>query len=160
MKTYKPLKMNKLNQGSMMPDLKYKKGKTEPKYTKAHSSPKRVSYNFLPMLKSTMTVKMPQIALAKRAANSFVPKICMAEDWSQKNSGGFSQKGLKSTYTRRYSLSKTISRLISAKLISSQSNKCTPPKNGMKKTAPTSPMSRLYLSGFGILRRPFFIFSC
>jgi hypothetical protein len=90
-----PKKMNRLNSGSMIPDLKYKKGKKEPTKANTHKSPKVLPCNFLPILNITKTYAMPINALGSRAANSFTPKIFMHIAWNHINSGGFSQKGKK-----------------------------------------------------------------
>ena len=83
-------KINKLNQGSMMPDLKYKKVKKVPKYTITQIRAKATSINDFPILKSTSKVAKPAIAFGNRAPISLTPQIFILKTCSQKNSGGFS----------------------------------------------------------------------
>ena len=91
--------MNRLNVGSIMPDLKYKCGVNEPKYSTDQINPKMAFFCDLPTKYKTRRVIQPTIAFGRRAANSLIPKTCIEQACSQKNRGGFSQKGLKSICT-------------------------------------------------------------
>jgi len=87
---------------------------------------------------------IPNTALGRRAANSFTPKAFIDNACSQKNSGGFSQKGSKLMVTLKKSPVSNISRLDSAKFISSQSNKCNLPSSGKKNTKASNTNIQLY----------------
>lgn len=131
-----------------MPDLKYRKGKVEPNQLKAQRKPNfRSTINFPLMYKNGSTI-MPNSAFGKRAAYSPIPKMVMDKAWNQKNKGGFSVKVSKlMVICNQFPLS-TISRANSAKLISSQSKRCTPPKNGRKNSAPIRIQNQVFLSKY------------
>ena len=84
-----PPKMNMLNQGSIMPDLKYKNGKKERPCTKAHISPNFLFRISFPMKYSKSRLMIPAKALGKRAANSLIPNSFMERTCIQIKSGGF-----------------------------------------------------------------------
>ena len=98
-----PKNINKLNSGSIIPELAYTCGVIAAKYEKAQRCPKLSEKNFLPTLKMINSVDIPTIALGKRAANSMlvqacsvkVPKNIKLNACNQMNKGGFSQKGKK-----------------------------------------------------------------
>src|SRR6185437_5684659 len=95
MKLYSDKKVNRLNHGSIIPDLKYILGNKEPPKASAQSTPNFLSYILLPQIKITTKVTMPQTAFGKRAAKSVTPKILIAPLCIQINIIGFSQNGLK-----------------------------------------------------------------
>src|ERR1700694_2897206 len=97
-------KMKRLNQGSMMADLKYSWGRREAAYINTQIQPNCSPIHFFPIRNSTSSVTMPQTALGKRAANSFTPKAFMDKTCSQKKSGGFCQKGSKLIWGMKYCL--------------------------------------------------------
>ena len=134
--------MNRLNHGSIIPDMKYRNGRNEMPYIMAQSRPNRSSSILRPMLKSSSSVTMPIMALGRRAAASFTPNTFMLSACIQINRGGFSQKGSKLMRTLNQSPVTSISRADSAKLISSQSNSLTTPSPGMKNRAASNAIAR------------------
>ena len=128
-------KIKKLNQGSIMPDLKYRWGRIVQAYTMAHKNPNELFFSFRPVKKRTGSTSIPSKAFGRRAENSFIPNRFMLMACSQKYSGGFSVNNWKLIWGWLYEWVTTISRDISAKFISSQSKRCTLPKKGINKTA-------------------------
>jgi len=92
-KLYSPAKIKRLNNGSIIPDLKYKCGSILPKYAKAQKIPNRLLNKALPILNKIIRVRIPTSALGSRAANSLMPNIFMETTCIQKKRGGFSKKG-------------------------------------------------------------------
>ena len=128
--------IKKLKTGSMIPLLKYNAGNTEPKYARAQNIPNLALRIVVPILNKTGKTMAPNNALGKRAANSLMPNNFILKACSQKYNGGFSVKEIKLMWGSKKLFRTNISLDISAKFISSQSNKCTFPLNGMKKRTP------------------------
>ncbi len=133
-----------------MPDLKYKKGKVEPNQLKAQRKPNLRSTKNLPQMYRKGSTIRPKKALGKRAAYSPIPKMDIESACNQKKSGGFSVKLSKLIVICNQFPRSTISRANSAKLISSQSKRCTPPKKGRKKIAAIRIQNQVFLSKYFI----------
>jgi hypothetical protein len=73
----------------MMPDLKNRCGRNDPKNASAQSRPNRGEQTRHPMRNRMTRVQTPQSALENRAANSFMPKTFIESTWSHRKSGGF-----------------------------------------------------------------------
>ena len=106
----------------------------------AHHIPNFEFRNSVPIKNSEVKVRIPAIALGNLAANSFIPNSFMDITCIQINNGGFSQNGWKLICTRSKFPLTIISRALSAKLISSQSNKWALPRECVNKRALKTPI--------------------
>ncbi len=82
----------------MIPDLKYMFGKSDP--PRPAPTEAQISVEDPGPAQEDGSQRIPQMALGKRAANSPTPKTFIAVLCIKEHRRFFSQKGLKSTYTR------------------------------------------------------------
>ena len=82
-----------------MPILLTNNDRHDPEYKRPQMRPNIGDTICLPIKKSKIVVIIPDKAETKRAANSVFSNSLKETVWSQKNNGGFSQKGSLFTVT-------------------------------------------------------------